>query len=109
MGFNDVSSVSNSSQIMERRIGILKFERRFVEHPTEPHHLPIDNTLQDYVSTKEFGAQMMLMLIGRFNRYGFVFPTPEPILHFGKDFLCGERRASKVFGRARLLCGLLPW
>jgi P4 family phage/plasmid primase-like protien len=87
MGFNDVPSVSDASQAMERRMRILKFERRFVEQPTEPHHLPIDKTLRDYVSSKEVGAQMMLMLIERFNRSGFVFSTPEPILQIAKDFL----------------------
>jgi phage/plasmid-associated DNA primase len=87
MGFNDVPSESDSSQAMERRMRILKFERRFFVHPTEPHHLPIDKTLRDYVSTKEVGAQMMLMLIDRYNRHGVAFSTPEPILQFAKDFL----------------------
>jgi P4 family phage/plasmid primase-like protien len=87
MGFNDVPSVSDASQAMERRMRILNFERRFVEQPTEPHHLPIDKTLRDYVSSKEVGAQMMLMLIERFNRFGFVFSTPESILKVARDFL----------------------
>jgi hypothetical protein len=67
-------------------MGILKFERRFFEHPTEPHHLPVDKILRDYKSTKEVGAQILLMVIDRINRIGFSFPTPEPILYFAKDF-----------------------
>jgi hypothetical protein len=85
MGFNDVPSVSDTSKAMERRMRILNFERCFVEQLTEPHHLPIGKKLTE--NAKQGGAQMMLMLIDRFNRHGFAFSTLELVLQFAEDFL----------------------
>lgn len=71
-----------------RRLIVVNYTSKFVEKPCEPHHYPIDETIQHSVTSREWAQPFLNFLVATLKEgNGFnKLPTPTKVLEYTSEY-----------------------
>jgi hypothetical protein len=71
-----------------RRLVVVNYTSKFVDHPCEPHHYPIDETIQHAVTSREWATAFLNYLVITLKEgSGFhKLPTPKKVLEYTSEY-----------------------
>jgi len=84
---NEIPGSDDSSAAFLRRLEIIFHGMCFVENPKLPNERKIDETLNEFLSSKKAGAAFLSILIEYYKEYEQSFPVPECVKNDAKDYI----------------------
>jgi len=71
-----------------RRLVVVNYTSKFVDKPCEPHHFPIDESIQHLVTSKEWATPFLTYLVTLLKEgSGFhKLPTPSKVLEYTSEY-----------------------